>query len=98
MKAIQSAQLLYNYAIALGGIQAQLDKPDLAIQAYEKAIQVSPDAPERWRVEAALAQMYARMGNCPRRWNMRERPVAGARRPETGARSTDPAVGRPTLS
>jgi tetratricopeptide (TPR) repeat protein len=57
---------MYNYAIALGGIQAQLDKLDQAILSYEKAIQISPDAPERWRVEAALAQLYARMGNLPK--------------------------------
>jgi tetratricopeptide (TPR) repeat protein len=62
----ETPQLMYNYAIALGGIQAQLDKLDLAIQAYEKAIQVSPDAAERWRVEAALAQLYARVGNLPK--------------------------------
>ncbi len=65
-EGVQTAQLMYNYAIALGGIQAQLDNPDQAIQAYEKAIQISPDAPERWRVEAALAQLYARMGNLPK--------------------------------
>jgi tetratricopeptide (TPR) repeat protein len=62
----ESAQLMYNYAIALGGLQSQLNNLDLAIQAYEKAIQVFPDAPERWRVEAALAQLYARLGNLPR--------------------------------
>lgn len=62
----ETAQLMYNYAIALGGIQAQLGNMDQAIQAYEKAIQVSPDAPERWRVEAALAQLYARLGNLPK--------------------------------
>jgi tetratricopeptide (TPR) repeat protein len=57
---------MYNYAIALGSIQAQLGNLDQASQAYEKAIQISPDAPERWRVEAALAQLYARLGNMPR--------------------------------
>jgi len=62
----QTGQLMYNYAIALGSIQAQLGNLDQAIQAYEKAIQISPDAPERWRVEAALAQLYARLGNMPR--------------------------------
>jgi tetratricopeptide (TPR) repeat protein/O-antigen ligase len=62
----ETPQLMYNYAIALGGIQAQLGKMDQAIQAYEKAIQESPDAPERWRVEAALAQLYARQGNMPK--------------------------------
>ncbi len=65
-EGVKSAQLMYNYAIALGGIEAQLDRMDLAIQAYEKAIQISPDAPERWRVEAALAQLYARGGNFPK--------------------------------
>jgi tetratricopeptide (TPR) repeat protein len=60
-EGVESAQLMYNYAIALGGIQAQLGKLDLALQAYDKAIQVSPDAPERWRVEAAMAQLYARL-------------------------------------
>jgi len=62
----ETAQLMYNYAIALGGIQAQLGNMDQAIQAYEKAIQESPDASERWRVEAALAQLYARTGNMPK--------------------------------
>jgi len=62
----QTSQLMYNYAIALGSIQAQLGNLDQASQAYEKAIQISPDAPERWRVEAALAQLYARTGNMPR--------------------------------
>jgi tetratricopeptide (TPR) repeat protein/O-antigen ligase len=65
-EGVETPQLMYNYAIALGGIQAQLDKLDQAILSYEKAIQISPDAPERWRVEAALAQLYARMGNLPK--------------------------------
>jgi tetratricopeptide (TPR) repeat protein len=62
----QTSQLMYNYAIAQGSIEAQLGNLDQAIQAYEKAIEFSPDAPERWRVEAALAQLYARLGDMPR--------------------------------
>ncbi len=79
-EGVESAQLMYNYAIALGGIQAQLDKLDLAIQAYEKALQISPDAPERWRVEAALAQLYARQGDLPKALEYaRQRAVIGSR-------------------
>ena len=62
-EGVATSQLMYNYAIALGGIQSQLADVGQAIQAYEKAIQILPDAPERWRVEAALAQLYAQTGN-----------------------------------
>ena len=65
-EGVESAQLMYNYAIALGGIQAQLSKIDLAIQAYEKAIQISPDAPERWRVEAAWRSCTPGLDNLPK--------------------------------
>ena len=58
-----TTQLKYNYAIALGGIRAELANLGEAISAYEKAIGYIPDSSERWRIEATLAQLYSQQGD-----------------------------------
>jgi tetratricopeptide (TPR) repeat protein/O-antigen ligase len=58
-----ASQMLYNYAIALGGVNSQLSQIDQAILNYEKALQIQPDSAEVWRVQVALAQLYARQGD-----------------------------------
>jgi tetratricopeptide (TPR) repeat protein len=58
-----TSQMLYSYAISLGGIQAQLGRFDEAIVSYEKALEFLPSSTDSWRVEFALAQLYSRMGD-----------------------------------
>jgi tetratricopeptide (TPR) repeat protein len=62
-EGIASTQMLYNYAIALGGIRAQLDDLSGAISSYEEALGFIPDSSDAWRVQIALAQLYARQGD-----------------------------------
>lgn len=52
----------YGYLISYGSTVAQLGNIDAAIQAYLRALGLWPENPERWRVEAAVAQLYAQAG------------------------------------
>jgi tetratricopeptide (TPR) repeat protein/O-antigen ligase len=56
-------QMKYNYALALGGVEAQLDKPDAAISAYQEALNQIPTTSEGWRIEETLARLYAQVGD-----------------------------------
>jgi tetratricopeptide (TPR) repeat protein len=58
-----SGQLKYNYAVALGGLEAQLQNVEAAISAYEQAMQAGPSSSDRWRVEVTLARLYAQQGD-----------------------------------
>ncbi len=58
-----TTDMRYGYLVAFGGVQAQLNQPVKALQAYVRALEVWPDNPDRWRVEAALAQLYAQVGD-----------------------------------
>lgn len=58
-----SSQLLYNYAIALGGIYAQLGQLEPAVLAYKQALSILPDSTEQWKVYLALSQLYLRLGD-----------------------------------
>ena len=49
---------LRSYALALGGARAQLGDLAGAIQAYAQALALAPAAPDRWRIQLALAQFY----------------------------------------
>ncbi|MGE5124091.1 MAG: hypothetical protein ACM3H7_06200, partial [Acidobacteriaceae bacterium] len=51
--------LRYNYALALGGVDTQLDRPQDAITAYQQALQASPQSPDNWRIEETIARLYA---------------------------------------
>jgi tetratricopeptide (TPR) repeat protein len=69
-KAVQlswdaTAQLRSGYATAYGGLQTQLGDFDKAMRAYELALQFWPEHPERWRIEGALARLYADRGDLP---------------------------------
>lgn len=57
------AQLYFGYLLAYGGVLAQLERTAEAIQAYESALQTLPESPNRWRIEAILAQLYAHLGD-----------------------------------
>lgn len=57
------SQLLYSYAITLGGLHAQLGDLDQAIEAYQRAIEIDPTSGDRWRVELVLARLYAQKGD-----------------------------------
>jgi tetratricopeptide (TPR) repeat protein len=56
-------QLVYSYAVGLGSSLTQLGKTAEAITAYEKALQISPDSPDRWRIEMILSRLYSQIGD-----------------------------------
>jgi tetratricopeptide (TPR) repeat protein len=53
----------YGFLVSYGSTQAELGDLPGAIQAYQRALDFWPDNPERWRVEAAIAQLYAQQGD-----------------------------------
>jgi tetratricopeptide (TPR) repeat protein len=53
----------YGYLISYGSTQAQVGDLQQAIQAYVRALDLWPENPERWRVEAAVAQLYAQLSD-----------------------------------
>lgn len=53
---------LRNYAVLLGGAQVRLGDLSGAIQAYQAALDLLPEADDRWRVLMTLAQLYAETG------------------------------------
>ncbi len=55
--------LSYGYLVSYAGVQTQLGNLPQSILAYERAVQLWPDNPDRWRIEAALAQLYAQIGD-----------------------------------
>ncbi|MFM8322474.1 MAG: hypothetical protein ACKOC5_16295, partial [Chloroflexota bacterium] len=57
--------MVYGYLVAYGGLQATLGNPRGAIVAYERGLAAWPENPELWRVNAALAQLYAQVGDQP---------------------------------
>ncbi len=58
-----TASLRYNYALALGGVQTQLEQPQDAITAYEAALQWAPSGAEKWRIEETISRLYAQIGD-----------------------------------
>lgn len=57
-----SAESKYSYALSLGIIQVQLGQPQQALDAYVLAKSLAPPA-ESWRVDEALARLYAQLGD-----------------------------------
>jgi len=53
----------YNYSLALGSTYIQLEQPEKAIEAYQQAIKLAPPGAEVWRVEEAIASLYAQRGD-----------------------------------
>ncbi len=58
-----NASMLYGYIVAYGGLQAQLGSLQTAADSYQRALQVWPDNPDKWRVQVALAQLYIQLNN-----------------------------------
>ncbi len=63
-KAVQMADpanpsMKYGYLVALAAAHNQLGQAPEAIQAYIQALDTWKENPERWRVEIAIAQLYA---------------------------------------
>jgi tetratricopeptide (TPR) repeat protein len=58
-----TASLRYNYALALGGVQTQLEQPQDAITAYQAAINWAPSNSDTWRIEETIARLYAQTGD-----------------------------------
>lgn len=53
----------HNYRLALGGVYIQQGRYDEAILAYQQAIREAPSRAEIWRIEEAIASMYANQGD-----------------------------------
>lgn len=49
--------------ISLGEVYTELDKPELAVAAYQAAIQAMPIPSEVWKIQEAIAYLYAQMGD-----------------------------------
>jgi tetratricopeptide (TPR) repeat protein len=56
-------QAKYGYAIALGGIEAQLGNYSQAIEAYYTAIDEAPQNAEIWRIEEAITSLFVQIGD-----------------------------------
>lgn len=59
----RDTQNRYSYYLALAGTYAQLGQPEEAISAYEGAIEVRPEDPNRWRIEEALGKLYLQVAD-----------------------------------
>jgi tetratricopeptide (TPR) repeat protein/O-antigen ligase len=55
--------LKYSYAISLASIYSELGDVELAIEAYEQSLELNPTTPDRWKIELALARLYAVSGD-----------------------------------
>lgn len=49
----------FNYAVSLGSVQLKLGQLDPAINAYQQALDIYPQAEENWRVLLIIARLYA---------------------------------------
>jgi len=56
-------QMKYNYLLALGGVQSQLQQPQAAIDAYQQALQLVPNNTDNWKIQEAIARLYAQAGD-----------------------------------
>ncbi len=61
-KSSASSQILFNYAVSLGGILTQLERLDEAIQVYSTALQLNPESADSWRILFAVSQLNAHQG------------------------------------
>jgi tetratricopeptide (TPR) repeat protein len=53
----------HNYGLALGGVYIQLGRFDEAIAVYKQAVEDAPTGAALWRVEEAIASLYAQQGD-----------------------------------
>jgi len=53
----------YGYIVALAAAHNQLGQVPEAIQAYIQALDTWKENTDRWRVEIAIAQLYAQTGD-----------------------------------
>jgi len=58
-------QAKFSYALALGNTYAQLLDFPSAIDAYQRAIEVSPSGAEIWRIEEVIANLFIELGDVP---------------------------------
>lgn len=61
--ASSDTQMKYNYLLALGGVQTQLQQPQAAINTYQQAIQLVPNSADNWKIMEAVARLYAQAGD-----------------------------------
>ncbi|MCJ7659053.1 MAG: O-antigen ligase family protein [Anaerolineales bacterium] len=53
----------YNYLLVLANTHIQLNQPQLAIQAYEQALELGINQQDNWRIEETIGRIFAQMGD-----------------------------------
>jgi len=53
----------YNYLLVLANTYLQLNQAELAIEAYEGALELEVNVADNWRIEETIARIYAQMGD-----------------------------------
>ena len=53
----------YNYLLVLANTHIQLNQTQLAIQAYEQALELGVNPQDNWRIEETIGRIYAQMGD-----------------------------------
>jgi tetratricopeptide (TPR) repeat protein len=53
----------YNYLLVLANTRILLNQPLLAVEAYEKALDLDVNPQDRWRIEETIGRIYAQTGD-----------------------------------
>jgi len=53
----------YNYLLVLANTHIQLNQPQLAIQAYNQALELGINQQDNWRIEETIGRIFAQMGD-----------------------------------
>jgi tetratricopeptide (TPR) repeat protein len=53
----------YNYLLVLANTRILLNQPLLAVEAYEKALELDINPQDRWRIEETIGRIYAQTGD-----------------------------------
>ena len=64
--------------LKLGGLYTELEQPDKAIAAYQEAIRLDPGQSNVWRINEAIAQLYAKKGDIPQALQYANQALSGA--------------------
>jgi tetratricopeptide (TPR) repeat protein/O-antigen ligase len=63
LAAEKDVRAKYNYLLVLANTQIQLNLPQLAIQAYQQALDLGVNPQDNWRIEETIGRIYAQMGD-----------------------------------
>jgi tetratricopeptide (TPR) repeat protein len=56
------SSLLYNYHLALAGVQVELGMAVQALEHYLQALSLLPNSVDNWRIEEVVARLYLQLG------------------------------------